>query len=254
MNKCLLITGGTGKVGSQLVKHFFEKGYKVIFTSKTLAETKNLISLLNNSKANDNLLGIAIDLEKESTPIEIIKAISKKKLSPEVLINCARNMSHLKVENDGTTKRKEWLGELTLDVVVPYELSMALTKQKSSKLRHIINISSMYGVVPANPNLYENPQQESPIQYGVAKAALIHLTKELAIRLANKKIQVNAISYGGIEGRINPAFKKRYATFCPLGKMLKEEEVIGAVDFLVSNFSTNITGHNLVVDGGWSVW
>lgn len=112
----------------------------------------------------------------------------------------------------------------------------------------------MYGIVPPNPSLYKNPEQDSPIQYGVAKAAQIHLTKELAIRLASKNIKVNAISFGGIEGRVDNEFRNKYAKLCPLKNMLKEEDVIGAIDFLASNNSVGMTGHNLVIDGGWSVW
>ena len=57
----------------------------------------------------------------------------------------------------------------------------------------------MYGIVPPNPNLYKKGESGTPIHYGVAKAALIHLTKELAIRLSDKQVRVNSISYGGVE-------------------------------------------------------
>ena len=131
---------------------------------------------------------------------------------------------------------------------------MRLADSSKSRLKNIINISSMYGIVPMNPLLYDNPKFESYINYSVAKAAQIHLSKELAIRLASRHIRVNTISYGGIAGRVSDSFKMRYAQLCPQGKMLKEEEVVGAVDFLVSDLSIGMTGHNLVVDGGWTTW
>ncbi|MFH1644455.1 MAG: SDR family oxidoreductase [bacterium] len=250
MIETILITGGTGKVGKQLIKHFSQKDFNLLFTGMYQEEINNLL----NTIKSDNLKGLSIDLMEEKSFEKIISFINENKLYPTTLINCARSLNFLKVDKDGITQRKEWLSEFTLDVVVPYEISMALANQKSSKLKNIINISSIYGIVSANPNLYKNPKTDSPIQYGVAKASLIHLTKELAVRLAEQNIKVNSISYGGIEGRVDDEFKTKYAKLCPLKRMLTEEEVVGAVDFLVSNYSSYITGHNMVVDGGWSVW
>jgi NAD(P)-dependent dehydrogenase (short-subunit alcohol dehydrogenase family) len=92
------------------------------------------------------------------------------------------------------------------------------------------------------------------VHYGVVKAALIHLTKELAVRFADKNIRVNAVSFGGVEGRVDNQFKKRYADLCPNGRMLNDNDLTGAIDFLISRNSLAVTGHNLVVDGGWTIW
>jgi NAD(P)-dependent dehydrogenase (short-subunit alcohol dehydrogenase family) len=253
-NKCLLITGGTGKIGSQLVKHFYKKNFDVIFTSKKQNEIDSLKKNIKPSNVDNKLIGITIDLEKENFSKNILQTLEAKNLNPISIIHCARSLTYLKIGPNGVTKRNEWLGEFTLGIITPYELSMSLAQQKNSHLKKIINIGSMYGVVPANPSLYNNPKQESPIQYGVVKAALIHLTKELAIRLAPYNIQVNTVSYGGVEGRVSEEFKKKYSKLCPSSRMLNDNEVIGAIDFLISDFSSGITGHNLIVDGGWSVW
>lgn len=254
MSKTILITGGTGKVGGQIVKHFYKQGWNVLFTALKQEEICTSIASIQDKSMPNQLIGIAINLEDLSVGQKIIDFVGEKNISINCLVNCARNLNYLKVNSNGKTERAEWIGEFTLNVVVAYELALELANQQNSQLESIINISSMYGVVPPNPNLYKNPSIESPIQYGVTKAALIHLTKELAIRLSNKKIKVNAISFGGIEGRVDDEFKKKYANLCPLGRMLEEEEVIGAVDFLASHKSSFITGHNLIVDGGWSVW
>lgn len=102
--------------------------------------------------------------------------------------------------------------------------------------------------------IYNNLEIETPINYRVAKAGLIHLTKNLSVQLARKGIKVNSISYGGIEGRVKNEFKKRYAKICPIGRMLKLDEVAGAVEFLVTDMSLGMTGHNLIVYGGWTIW
>ena len=105
-----------------------------------------------------------------------------------------------------------------------------------------------------NKNLYVDKYASSPIYYGVSKAAEIHLTKELAVRLSDYKIRVNSISFGGFEGRVNKNFKKKYSKMCPIGRMLKPYEVFEPLWFLSSNQSSGATGHNLVIDGGWTTW
>ena len=111
----------------------------------------------------------------------------------------------------------------------------------------------MYGVVAPTPSLYDNFEESSAVHYGVSKAAQIHLTKELAVRLA-PKIRVNCVSFGGIKGRTDENFENRYKNLTPLQRMLEEEDVVGPIDFLVSDNSTNMTGQNIKVDGGWTIW
>jgi len=254
MIKTILITGGTGKVGLQLLKHFYSKNINIIFTALSKDEANKTVSTLKYSNKKTLIKYIIVDLMKKNSSEQIIKNLEKINLFPDFLINCARNLNYLKVNDIGITMRPEWVGEFTLDVIVPYELSMALANYKKTNLKSIIIISSIYGIVPFNPNLYLNPKKESPIQYSISKSAQIQLTKELAIRLASKNISVNAVSFGGIEGRVDKEFKKRYAQLCPIKRMLKIEEIVPAVDFLISSPTQTITGHNLVADGGWSIW
>lgn len=251
--KTILVTGGTGKVGMQLVEHFLKEQYHVIITSRSQQKIDEISQRFDQEGFSNTFDCIHIDLEKEDAVQHMMQWFEERGCWPNILVNNARNINYTTIEN-GYMKRSNWIGELTLDVVVPYELTMAFADHPNSKLENVINIASMYGVVAPNPHLYENPKTESPINYGVAKAALLHLTKELAIRLAADDIRVNAISYGGIVGRVTDAFKQRYRQLCPIGRMLEEKEVVGAVHFLASQHSTGMTGQNLVVDGGWSVW
>jgi len=251
-SKIVFITGGTGKVGRILVRSFLSLDYIVITTSRKKA---NLNELKEGMKEDEisRFYGVTLNLEEGDAIKKLIAWFDKNNLFPSVLINNARNMDYLLIQ-DGAISKENWLGEFYVDVVIPYELSMGLANHSRSKLEKIINISSMYGVVAANPNLYDDFSNQSPINYGVSKAALIHLTKELAIRLAKKKIDVNTVSYGGIEGRVNEEFLKKYSELSPQGKMLSDNDVVGSVQFLASKASVGMTGQNLIVDGGWTTW
>ena len=62
------------------------------------------------------------------------------------------------------------------------------------------------------------------------------------------------MAYGGVEGRVDKEFVKRYSLLAPMGRMLKEEEVLGPLEFLLSNTSSSVTGHTIAADGGWTIW
>ena len=72
------------------------------------------------------------------------------------------------------------MNEFNLDVVIPYNLVISFAKSSFHELCNVVNVGSMYGIVAPNPSLYDGSLIRSPVQYGVSKAALHHLTKELA--------------------------------------------------------------------------
>jgi NAD(P)-dependent dehydrogenase (short-subunit alcohol dehydrogenase family) len=202
---------------------------------------------------NKNFHGIVIDLCEEESAQKVIDILSEKGLYPDCLINNARSLKFLQVSQSGLISRENFLNEYLLDVVIPYELSMKLQRY-SKQLKTILNIGSQYGVTAVNPALYENPERDSPIHYGVAKAALCHLTKELSIRLADVGVQVNCIAYGGVEGRASTAFQEKYSSMLPLGRMLLESEIVWPIEALLSDKSAPMTGQTLNFDGGWTLW
>lgn len=250
--RTILITGATGKLGRSFVEHFLSAGDRVVATGRTDESLARLLK--EHASSGDRLTGIKLDLTNPDAINSLIEQLKQQKIFPDCLVNNARSASYLGIEEDGLINRDNFANEFLLDVIVPYELTMALVMQDNSQLRRVVNIGSQYGAVAANPNLYTDPVRQSPLHYGVAKAALAHLTRELAVRLANKNIQVNCVAFGGVEGRVDEAFKQRYAQLCPMGRMLRDDEVAGPVDMLLSDSCSGVTGHTLAVDGGWSIW
>jgi len=120
----------------------------------------------------------------------------------------------------------------------------------------IVNIASMYGMVSPDPRIYENAADYNSPFYGAGKAGLIQLTRYLACHLAHDNIRVNAVSPGPfppltIESD-NPSFYARLIHKVPMGRIGFANEVGGAVQFLLSDAASYITGVNLPVDGGWT--
>lgn len=252
MNKTLLLTGGTGKFGQVLVRHFAEDGWNVVTTSRELSRVNSFISDIGPTKGV--VTGIAADLQQPGASQRLTDELVAQGIVVTHLVNNARSIEALAVQPDGTTQRDAFISEFVMDVVAPYELSLCLSRSVEHKLKTIVNIGSMYGEVAPNPALYNGSLDRSPIQYGVCKAGLHHLTRELAVRLAQQHIRVNCVAYGGVEGRVDEEFIARYAQLVPSRRMLKDSEIIGPVEFLLCDASSAVNGHVLIADGGWSVW
>ena len=99
-------------------------------------------------------------------------------------------------------------------------------------------------------------KNEQPIDYAAAKGGVISATRDLAGWLSPMGICVNSISPGGFDkGDLPEEFVRRYSDETPLGRMgIMGEDIKGAALLLASPAGDYITGHNLVVDGGFSIW
>ena len=103
--------------------------------------------------------------------------------------------------------------------------------------------------------MYEVGDRRSSELYGATKAGVIQMTKYFAVELAKSGIRVNAVSPGGIFNPSNPQAKQfieNYSLRTPLGRMASTTEITSAIIFLTSKAASYITGHNLVIDGGYS--
>ena len=118
---------------------------------------------------------------------------------------------------------------------------------------NIINIASIYGVIPPRFEIYEDTSMINPISYAAIKSAIIHITKYVAKYYKGKNIRVNCISPGGIIDNQPIDFVKKYKCFSLNKGMLESKDISGAVVFLISDLSKYINGQNIIVDDGWNL-
>ena len=245
--EAILMIGATGLVGTVHIRYFL-KEFKVIATYRSEEKIAEFIS-------NKNFIGIKVDDLLEPHAVEkIIAQLEKVDIYPEYLVNMLTDSRWHEMDPDGFAPRKCMINHYIGNVILPYELSFRLANHSKSNLKKVINISSMYGIVPYDPNLYNHPKVETPLQYSLSKCAEIHLTKELAIRFKDKNIMVNCVTYGGVNGRAEDDFKKNFERVTPLKRMMEPEETIPAVEFLINEQSNYMTGQNIIVDGGRTIW
>ncbi len=123
----------------------------------------------------------------------------------------------------------------------------------------IVQTASIWGVIAPDQRVYDGSEYmgkkiSSPAVYATSKAAVIGLTRHLAAYWGAKGVRVNAISPGGVQSGQNDEFQARYGARVPLGRMAEADEIATAALFLASGAARYVTGQNLVVDGGLSIW
>jgi NAD(P)-dependent dehydrogenase (short-subunit alcohol dehydrogenase family) len=124
----------------------------------------------------------------------------------------------------------------------------------------VVNIASDLAVIAPDQRIYrqegveERFQPVKPITYSAAKWAVIGMTKYLAVYFAKEGIRVNALSPTGVFNNHPEEFVKKLSNIIPMGRMADIDEYKGAIAFLCSDASSYMTGENLVIDGGKTVW
>lgn len=147
---------------------------------------------------------------------------------------------------------EHWNAAMSVSVAASSSLAVALAREQA--LESVVNISSMYGIVAPRFAMYPEGMEPNPLVYGPSKAAMLALTRYLAAYWGERGIRVNAVSPGGVANRQNETFLSRYNETVPMQRMVSPQEVAQAVCFLLSRGAGGITGENLVVDAGRTIW
>ena len=156
--------------------------------------------------------------------------------------------------------KKEWEAAQNINSTGMILLTQAVIKlMRKQRSGNIINIGSIQGSVGPNFPVYGNTGMTSPINYTYDKWAMVGFTKWIANYYGKFNIRANCISPGGYGPGVakmigKNEFVENYKRLTPLGRFADDEDIKGPVVFLASEASAFITGHNLLVDGGWTSW
>ena len=149
----------------------------------------------------------------------------------------------------------------TFDLALTPTFILCRTIAERMKARgsgNIVLFASMYGVVAPDPRIYHDPMAPNPIDYGASKAALLQFMRYLAVHYGPAGIRFNCITPGpfphpGVQ-QAHPDFIKDLDRKTALNRIGRNHEIVGPTLFLLTDSASYVTGHSLVVDGGWTVW
>jgi len=123
---------------------------------------------------------------------------------------------------------------------------------KNQKRGAMVNMASIYGILGPDFSVYKGTEMTMPAAYAAIKGGVVNFTRYLASYYAPYGVRINCVSPGGIFNNQNDVFVKQYESKVPMGRMGRSQEIAGPVSFLLSDESSYISGHNLLVDGGWA--
>ena len=272
-DKTVIITGGTGLLGSVYTHSLLSLGASVIIIDKKIDKTKfikNLVKEYNLTKEIINKIKfVKCDITNKKQIDKSFKKIRSNLKNLKVLINNASLVKQVGNDDLRDTykpflqmKQKDWEDffsvDLTGTLLVTQKCIPFLQKNGGGS---IINISSTYGILSPDQRIYEslspkNSKQkiEKPIGYSISKSGVLNMTRFLATKFAEDKIRVNTLTLGGVYDNNPKTFVKSYSNKTPLRRMADKNEYAGPIIFLATDASSYMTGSNLVVDGGWSTW
>lgn len=257
--KTALITGGCGLLGVQHAEAILEFGGEVILTD-VVSDTSRVIKL--KEKYGTNVSSVYMDVTDKSSIQKVVDKFEKI----DILINNAaldpkvedgleykNRFEHLDLDSWNQTIDVILNGTfLCSQVVVNKMLSTGLESEYCRDGGVILNIASDLSIISPDQRIYGDGVK--PASYGVAKAGVVNLTKYLSTYLAKKNIRVNSLSPAGVYNNQSDEFVSKFRNLIPMDRMAKPDEYKGAIVFMCSDASSFMTGHNLVIDGGRTIW
>jgi NAD(P)-dependent dehydrogenase (short-subunit alcohol dehydrogenase family) len=258
--KVIIITGGQGLIGSAFVEACAQYGAHVVIADIAQSKPDEFCKKLSE-RFEREMLGVVTDVSDRQSVEALRDKVLNKFEKIDGLVNC-----HQKTEDDNTVFRNfeefdddEWDSIIKINLRGVYMTCQVIGSwiANSGNGGSIVNIPSTYSVVAPNQNLYEGITNEGcTAVYPSSKGGVMALSQYLATYWAAKGVRVNQITPHGVapHGDWDDAFEKRFAPLSPMGRLSFNHEVPGALIYLLSEASSYVTGHNLVVDGGWTAW
>lgn len=242
-NKVAVITGAARGIGKAIALEFAKEGAKIVLCDVDIDTCEVVCDDLKD--LGYDAISVECDVSNRKDVLNLVKKTINKFQKIDVLINCA---SEDLVKPFFEMEEDDWDKVINTNLKGVFLTSLYIGKKMAEQKKgKIISISSIAGKVGL---AYTS-------SFSASKAGVINLTKELALELSEHKINVNTIISGVLPTNImdsileNKSTKKELLDNIPLKRIGKPEDIAKAAVFLASEKSNYITGHNLVVDGGW---
>ena len=250
--KGIVVAGGSGYLGSEIVKGLQDFGGKVV------------IADLQDVDADKKISGgyqhqfIKCDFNSTESVRKMYAEAEKTLGSIDVLFNCAAYSGYAGTGTAQGMSDETWTGGIEGTLGFTFRCTReAYPYMEKNHKGSIINFGSLYAVGAPDFRTYEGTDFISPPNYGAGKAAIVQLTRHCASQFAKNGIRVNSISPGSYphpKTQEHKMFSERLANKTMLGRIGMPADLVGIAVLLASDASSYITGANYMVDGGQTAW
>jgi NAD(P)-dependent dehydrogenase (short-subunit alcohol dehydrogenase family) len=249
-----VVTGGAGNLGGVFARVLSGAGARVTLLDVDAAALDRRVRELEKEGASE-VAGVTCDLADSRAIASAFADIGRRAKRLDILVNNAAAKAPGFMSDLEGLPLEDWESVLRVNLTAPFLcVKAAVPLMRDAGGGSIVNIASIYGVVAPDPRIYEGTPIQTPPVYSASKGGVVALTRYVAVYHAKDRIRCNAITPGGVFAGQPDRFVAQYSARAPLGRMAKAEELAGALLYLASDASSYVTGHNLVVDGGWTAW
>lgn len=253
-----IVTGAAGLLGEQHALALSDVGAHVVLVDRDVETCQQRVRQIAE-RSQVKALALSCDVTKKSSWEDVLQQVLSEFGRVDVLVNNAAftTQSRSKNYDRGFLEfpLEDWNQILEVNLAGTFlgcqVIGSEMIKRRSGS---IINLASLYGVVSPNHRLYPGTGIHQPVAYSVSKAGVLALTRYLATLWADQGVRINCITPGGVFNGHAELFATRFGALCPSSRMARPDEMRGALVYLASSASSYCTGHNLVVDGGWTAW
>jgi NAD(P)-dependent dehydrogenase (short-subunit alcohol dehydrogenase family) len=240
VGKIIIVTGGSGLIGKAIMAKIKEE--------KGIAINADINCVTDISKGT-----ICCDVTDEDSIDKTIQLVIQKYSRIDGLVNNAYPRTKdwgARFEDIETVSWKRNV-DIQMNSVFSFCQKVLVVMQKQ-RFGSIVNISSIYGSVGPDFNIYEGTSLTMPAAYSAIKGGITNFTRYVASYYGKFNVRVNCVSPGGVSDKQNADFVRKYIERVPMKRMATATDIAPAVAFLLSDDASYITGHNLLVDGGWT--
>lgn len=257
-----IVTGGAGILGQTFIAALADFGASVAIIDVDKERVDGLASDLI-SRFGVRAVGVATDVSDPSCVAAMVETVEKE-LGPIDILhnNAATKGRHLDAffaplkDFELSTWREVMAVNLDAMFLVAKEVGSRMAQRGRGS---IVQTASIYGIMAPDQRIYDGAEYlgrpiNTPAVYSASKAGVVGLTKYLAAYWGEHGIRVNTLTPGGIASGQNEEFSRRYSARVPMRRMGNAKELASALIFLASDASSYVTGQNIIVDGGLTVW
>lgn len=241
-NKIIVVTGGSGLLGKAILEDIRNHGGTAINIDVSVSKT-----------AHPSEFEMYCDITDRESINSCLGTINTHFGKIDGLVNNAYPRTKDWGNKFEDVTAESWAKNIDMQLNSAFHLAQEVTKYMlQNKSGSIVNITSIYGVVGNDFTVYDGTEMTSPAGYSAIKGGIINFSRYLASYYGKDGIRVNCVSPGGIFDHQNPTFVKNFEHKVPLKRMGTPEDISPSITFLLSDGAGYITGHNLMVDGGWT--
>lgn len=253
-DRVVVITGGGTNIGKATALRMAGDAAAVVLASRDLLRNQDLATEISRSTGPCEAIGC--DVTDEASVVDLFEQVMSRHGRLDVVVCNA----------GGSLTARPGLGASLDEVEATIRLNLlgsyvcareAAARMHPERGGALVFVASIHGVVAGDRRVYEGLGTFVPSgpAYHAAKGAVVQLTRSLAASLGRQGVRVNCVSPGVVPTPgMPPELLERYIGGTPLGRVGRPEDIASAIAFLASPDASWITGHNLVVDGGWTIW